>query len=179
MADDIFSAHKDSMKQSHGFLKWRNLTKLRLYNKDVILNICKLHRRETNSMHLSKKYVESLRPSDAYICVSKQNIISSDNGLSPERRQAIIWTNAGILLIGPMGTNFNEILIEIYIFSFKKIHLKTSSAKWWPYCLDLNVLILLLRRPECFGRTWSISQLLMPWLLASPGHQQQCYWLLN
>ena len=38
-------------------------------------------------------------------------IIGSDNGLSPGRRQAIIWTNAGILLIGPLGTNFIEILI--------------------------------------------------------------------
>ena len=34
--------------------------------------------------------------------------------------KAIIWTNAGILLIGPMGTNFSEILIEIYTFSLKK-----------------------------------------------------------
>ena len=42
---------------------------------------------------------------------------------SPGRRQAIIWTNAGILLIGPLGTNFCEILIGIQIFSFKKIHL--------------------------------------------------------
>ena len=40
--------------------------------------------------------------------------------------QAIIWTNAGILLIGPLGTNFNEILIEIYLFSFKKMLLKMS-----------------------------------------------------
>ena len=31
-------------------------------------------------------------------------IIGSDNGLSPGRRQAITWTNAGILLIGPLGT---------------------------------------------------------------------------
>ena len=30
-------------------------------------------------------------------------IIGSDNGLSPGRRQAIIWTNAGILLIGSLG----------------------------------------------------------------------------
>ena len=36
--------------------------------------------------------------------------IGSDNGLAPDRRQAIIWTNAGILLIGPLGTNFSEIL---------------------------------------------------------------------
>ena len=49
-----------------------------------------------------------------HICVSKLNIIGSDNGLSPGRRQAIIWTNAGILLIGPLGTNFSEILSEIH-----------------------------------------------------------------
>ena len=35
--------------------------------------------------------------------------MSSDNG----RRQAIIWTNAGILSIESLGTNFSEILIEI------------------------------------------------------------------
>ena len=56
-----------------------------------------------------------------HICVSKQTIIGSDNGLSPDRRQAIIWTNAGLLLIGPLGTNFREILIEILTFSFKKM----------------------------------------------------------
>ena len=30
------------------------------------------------------------------LCVSKLTIIGSDNGLSPGRRQAIIWTSAGI-----------------------------------------------------------------------------------
>ena len=55
-----------------------------------------------------------------YICASKLTSIGSYNGLSPCRRQAIIWTNAGILLIGRLGTNFGEILIEIYIFSLKK-----------------------------------------------------------
>ena len=50
-------------------------------------------------------------------------IIGPDNGLSPGRRQAIIWTSAGILLIGPLGTNFSEILIGIQIFSFKEMHL--------------------------------------------------------
>ena len=59
------------------------------------------------------------------ICTSKLTIIGSDNGLSPGRRQAIIWTNAGILLTGHLGTNLNEIFIEIHIFSF---------------CLGLNVL---------------------------------------
>ena len=56
-----------------------------------------------------------------HICVSKLPIIDSYNGLSPGRRQAIIWTNAGILLIGGLGTKFSEILIEIYTFSFKKM----------------------------------------------------------
>ena len=77
-----------------------------------------------------------------HICVGKLTIIGSDNGLSPGRRQAIIWTNAGKLLFGPPGTNFNEILIEIHIFSFKKIDLKMSSSKWRPFCLGLNVLML-------------------------------------
>ena len=77
-----------------------------------------------------------------HICVSKQTIIGSDNGLSPGRRQAIIWTNAGILLIGTLGTNFSQILFEIRIFSFKKMGLKVSSAKWRPCCLGLNVLIM-------------------------------------
>ena len=75
-----------------------------------------------------------------HTCVVKLTIIGSDNGLSPGRRQAIIWTNPGILLIGRLGTNFSEILIGIQTFSFKKMHLKMSSAKWRPFCLGLNVL---------------------------------------
>ena len=75
-----------------------------------------------------------------HICVSKLTIIASDNGLSPGRRQANIWTSAGILLIGPLGTNFSEILIEVITFSFTKMRLKVSSAKWRSCCLSLNVL---------------------------------------
>ena len=75
-----------------------------------------------------------------HICVSKLTIIGSDNGLSPEWRQAIIWTNAGMLLIGPLGTDFSEILIKIQTFSLNKMHLKMSSRKWRPFCLGLNVL---------------------------------------
>ena len=75
-----------------------------------------------------------------HICVIKLAIIGSENGLSPSRRQAIIWTNVGILLIGPWGANFGEILIEILAFSFKKMYLKMSSRKWLPFCLGLNVL---------------------------------------
>ena len=76
-----------------------------------------------------------------HICVDKRTIIGSDNGLSPGRRQAIIWTNAWILLIGSLGTNCSEISIGIQIFSFKKMHLKMSPAKWRPFCPGLNVLI--------------------------------------
>ena len=72
----------------------------------------------------------------------KLTIIGSDNGLSPGWHQAIIWTNAGILLTGPLGTNFSEILIEIYSFSSKKMHFKMSSERGQPFCLSLNILII-------------------------------------
>ena len=55
--------------------------------------------------------------------------ISGLDGLSPVRWQAITWTNAGLLIIGPLVTNFNEIWIEIETVSFGKIQLKISSAK--------------------------------------------------
>ena len=38
------------------------------------------------------------------------------------------------------GKNFSEILSEIQTFSFKKMHLKMSFAKWWQLCPGLNVL---------------------------------------
>ena len=76
-----------------------------------------------------------------HICVSDLTSIGSDNGLSPGRRQAIIRTNAGILLIRPLGTNFSEFLGEILIFSFKKMRFKVSSAKRRPFCLGLNELM--------------------------------------
>ena len=82
-----------------------------------------------------------------HICVGKQTIIGSDNGLSPGRRQAIILTNARILLIGPLGRNFSEISIKILTFSFTKMHLKVSSGKQRPSCLGLNVLNSVLLLP--------------------------------
>ena len=88
--------------------------------------------------------------------VSKLIIIGSDNGLSPDRRQAIISTNAGILLIGPLGTNFREILIEIHTFSFKKMRLKMSFGKWRPFCLALNVLRQECDLPHIVQEDWEI-----------------------
>ena len=75
-----------------------------------------------------------------HICISDLTSIGSDNGLLPGRRQAIIRTNPGILLIRPLGTNFSEFLVEILIFSFKKMRLKVLSAKRRPFCLGLNEL---------------------------------------
>ena len=95
-----------------------------------------------------------------HICIGKLTIIGSDNGLSPRRRHAIIWTNAGILLIGPSGTNFSEIIIEIHTFAFKfkKMHLKQSYGKrrhlsrpqqhsrpqsyYWPFVRGIHQLLV-------------------------------------
>ena len=98
-----------------------------------------------------------------HICISKLTIIGSDNGLPPGWHKAIIWPNAGILLIGSLGTNFSEILIKIHTFSFKKMQLKMSSGKWRPFCLGLNVLKLL-----CFCIPHRNS-------LSSPNRKSQSY----
>ena len=75
-----------------------------------------------------------------HICVSKLTSIGSDNGLSPGRRQAIIWTNARIFSIGPLGTNFSENLIEIHIFfiqenAFENVVWKMASILSLPQCV--------------------------------------------
>ena len=73
-----------------------------------------------------------------HLCVSKPTRIASHSGLSPGRRQAIIWNEAGILLIEHLGINFSDISIEIQTFALKKIRLKMASAKCRPYCLGIN-----------------------------------------
>ena len=75
-----------------------------------------------------------------HINVGNLTVIGSDNILSPGRHQGITWTNAGILLISSLATNFSQVLIEIHTFSFEKMHLKMSSGKWRPFCLGRNVL---------------------------------------
>ena len=98
-----------------------------------------------------------------HICISKLIIIGSNNGLSPGWGQAIIWTSAGLLSIGPLGTNFSYILIKLQNFSVMKMHLKMLSAKCRPFCLGLIVL-----RPDdikwCHW-TWSTLVLIMAWYL--------------
>ena len=50
------------------------------------------------------------------------------------RRQAIIWTNADLFSLGPLGTNFSQILIKIQNTASMKMHFKMSSAKWRNEC---------------------------------------------
>ena len=121
-----------------------------------------------------------------HICVSKLIIIGSDNGLSRGRRQAFIWTNAWILLIGPWGTNFSESLITIQTFSFKKMHLKMSSAKWRPFCHGLNVLshydvYLYFERTNSNPVHYGHFLFIAPWTcfrMNNWGHDEDtiCYW---
>ena len=49
-------------------------------------------------------------------------------------RQAITWTNADLLIIESLGTNLSEILIKMQNFSFMKMYLKITSAKWRTFC---------------------------------------------
>ena len=110
------------------------------------------------------------------ICVSKLTIIDSDNGLLPGRRQVIIWTNAGILLIAPQGMNFNEIQIEIRTFSFKKTRLKMLSRKWCPFCFGLNVISDM----EKISMSWHHCD--MMWFPALPPasfHQQPVFTIIS
>ena len=90
-----------------------------------------------------------------HIYVSKVTIISSDNGLSPGQRQAIIWATAGILLIGLLGTNFSEISIKIHAVSIKKNNFNVSSWKWRTFCLCLILLM------ACYGSAIVVSYIVV------------------
>ena len=96
-----------------------------------------------------------------HICFSKLTIIGSDNGLWPGRCQAIVWTNARLLFIGPLGTNFNEILIKIHTLSFKNFHLKMLSGKWRPFCPSLN-------NVRCMTQIWRLE-------ICSSKQQKECF----
>ena len=99
-----------------------------------------------------------------HICVSKLNFIGSDNGLWPSRHQAVMWTNAVILLIRTLGTNCSEISSGIHAFTFMKINLNMPSAKRRQFCLGFNVLnktisAINIPRQHCGG--W-LSGILVP-----------------
>ena len=78
-----------------------------------------------------------------HVCDSKLIPIGSDNGLPPDWHQAIIWTNAGMLLIWPLGTNLSEILIKnSYIFIrenvFENVVWKMAAILSPPQCVDCS-----------------------------------------
>ena len=78
-----------------------------------------------------RRWFNSLRPSDA--CMRQKTYHYWF------KQWRIVWSaiNAGILLIGPLGTNVSEILIKIHTFPFKKMHLKMSSGQWRQFCLNV------------------------------------------
>ena len=78
-----------------------------------------------------------------------------------------------------LRTNFNEILIEIPTFSFRKIHLTMSSGRWWPFCRGLNVLISVLGNRATMTGEWNIIlQKEHVWTLPALGVKTwyACWW---
>ena len=90
-------------------------------------------------------WLDSFRPSNAYICVSKLTIFWF--ALSPGWRQAIIWTNAGILLMGPLW----EIVIEIHTFPYETtilflvVSVSIQGKAFWNFGWKFS------SRPPCVG----------------------------
>ena len=78
----------------------------------------------------------------AHIGVGNFTIIGSDNGLWSDQRLAKPSSNAGMILIGHIGTKFSEFSHRNSNILIKKMRLTVSSAKWRSVCLDLIVLIL-------------------------------------
>ena len=97
-------------------------------------------------MHHLQKVLTKLCHWDqvTHICISKLTIIGLDNGLSPDRSQAIIWTTGRILSIGPLGTKLSEILTihNSYIF----IQENASEYVW--------KMMTMLSQPQCVIVTW-------------------------
>ena len=140
----------------HGDILWWWSIVVRALHYDLNFSV---HSDASNAIFVENQSTLTHWGRVTHICVSDLTSIGSDNGLSPGRRQAIIRTNAAILLIRPLGTNFSEFLVAILIFSFKKMRLKESSAKRRPFCLDLNELRRCKSRPICYllSHSWWVS----------------------
>ena len=74
-----------------------------------------------------------------HTCVSKLTIIDPDNCLTPDRHQAIIWINSGILFIRTLGSNFGEIDIYIFLFWFY-YQFSLGSSERFTKCIMLTSL---------------------------------------
>ena len=130
-----------------------------------------------------------------HICVGELTIIGSDNGLSPERRQAIIWTNAGILLIGNKPqwnykrnsnifnkeNTFENVVCEMLLISSrpqcvkKMIYFFLLNKKGYPVIVTIPVPLLFWR--EC--GTGGVAMDTQPRRVDDHQDQQQDYFLLT
>ena len=88
-----------------------------------------------------------------HICISKLAITGSDNGLSLELHQVIIWTNAEILLIGPLRTDFSENLIKINTLFNNKIAFENVVWK----------MVAILSQPQCVNGEMESSKTWETW----------------
>ena len=95
----------------------------------------------TVTFHSNKSWKLNQWDRVMHMVINRTTIIGSDNGLLPGWHQAVIWPISEIVLIGTFGkNNCSETLIEMYTFSFKKMHLRFLSENCWTFCLGLNVL---------------------------------------
>ena len=74
-----------------------------------------------------------------HICVDHLTIIGLDNGLSPSHYLNQCWN----IVNWTFRNKLHEILIKVHTFSFKKMHLKMSSGRCWPFCPGLNELTVI------------------------------------
>ena len=97
------------------------------WGRDMMPAFCGWYFQQCKLLYFNSTFIE--------ICFHGSNWQSSsngsDNGLVPNRQQAIIWISAGILLIRSLGANVREIWFKIpqilRISNFKKMHVKMSS----------------------------------------------------
>ena len=127
------------LKESH--VIWNSKYRLSYIARDIKLHVTMVSEMSNDKISLLGSTLTHWGRV-THIWVGKLTIVGSNNGLSPGRRQTIIWANAAILLIGPLETNFIEILNELQTLTLKKIRLKISSVKCCPFRLGLNVLTL-------------------------------------
>ena len=118
ISQTTFSSTFSRMKMLEFRLKlhWNLFLVDPINNKSALVQVmaCRDQCQSSSPTHICGtrgRWVNSSRPIDACTCVSNLTIIGSDNGLSPDRCQAIIWTNAEILFIWAIEANFNGILI--------------------------------------------------------------------
>ena len=111
------------------------------YMRNQMCIVCEWMRKFSPTLYNWHNYLSTLvlkdnpSPNPCHTYASMNRVgISSDNGLSPIRHQAIMYTFCWVIVNWSVGTNFSEILIKIHNLSFVKMHLKISSAKWRPCC---------------------------------------------